>query len=155
MDLEKQTIADPQTASTKQADEGWMALALPILVTLAVSIACITGYHRFFGEAQAANDATTPKVLILTLKDWIGALPEDASPEDMSAHFKKARMAAERAAIEGYIVLNEAQAVAFPQSARLVPGMFEAPSEATATTTPGTESQTAVQHSEQSGEVGE
>jgi len=108
---------------TKTAnDEGWAPLVLTIFVAFAVSVFTVVLQKRFDPDTQAT--IVTDKVLVLSLADWVDALPKDATQDQMNEHFAEARKAAERASEQGYIVLHEAQAVTFPKSSALIPGMF-------------------------------
>jgi len=106
-------------------DNGWLSVLLPLVMTVAVSIGTTTLYQRL-AEPRAQHQDSENKVLILALKDWVAVMPEGGQEGDINAHFAKARAAADRAAAQGYVVLNESQAVAFPAASRLKPGMFEA-----------------------------
>lgn len=106
-------------------DNSWLSIILPLVMTVAVSIGTTTLYQRL-AEPRVQAQESESKVLILALKDWVSVMPESGQEGDINAHFAKARAAADRAAAQGYVVLNESQAVAFPAAARLKPGMFEA-----------------------------
>lgn len=105
---------------------GWLDALMPSLVSLVTTGAILFAASQFswFGPEQAS--APSKGVLVFSLDGWINGLPADASKEEMEAHFKQARAAADRAAEAGYIVLDGSRVIASPATKRLVPGMFPA-----------------------------
>jgi len=108
----------------KRQDDGLLSTIIPVLVSAIVAIACSLAYDKFFRSEAPAAQVNSP-ILVFSMDDWVKQIPPGATSQEMEQVFIKGRQAAQAAAQAGYVVINEANVVASPAQARLVPGMFE------------------------------
>lgn len=108
----------------KRQDDGLLSTIIPVLVSAIVAIACSLAYDKFFRTDAPATQVNS-QILVFSMDDWVKQIPPGATSQEMEQVFLKGRQAAQAAAQAGYIVINEANVVASPHQARLIPGMFE------------------------------
>src|SRR5690554_1322643 len=117
-------MSETENKTAVKNEEGLLSSTIPVVVSAVVAIGCTFAYDRLFRESPVAAMASSP-TLVLSLEDWIKEIPANATPEKMEEVFFKARQSAQVAARAGYVVVDESNVIAAPQSARLLPGMFE------------------------------
>lgn len=112
-------MSESKAFAKSNGDEGLLATIIPMLFTIAVSVATFLVMDSF----KESND---PKVLVYSIADWVPFEEgRQLDQDEIASHLEDGRLAAKRAAEAGYIVIPAKNAMEIPGAARLKPGMFD------------------------------
>jgi hypothetical protein len=106
----------------KAGDDGWLSTAIPIVITVVISVITTFSFLKLYGGTTAEPPVQSPQgIVVFELSDWIKGISSTASPDEIERQLMKGREAADRAAESGYVVLEAAQVIAYPDAMRLTP----------------------------------
>lgn len=111
-----------QNQSVKSGDDSWTSTLIVAAITVIISLITTFSFLKFYGGVSNGPPVQAPQgVVVFELSDWIKGISATATPEEIERQLLRGREAADRAADSGYVVLEAAQVVAYPEAMRLSP----------------------------------